>query len=44
MVHVVDVVDVVEVAVLEVCGRGIVLVVLREVDAVADVGYCQEEL
>ena len=40
MVHVVDVV---EVAVLEVCGRGIVLVVLREVDAVVDVGYCQEE-
>ena len=37
-------VDVVEVAVLEVCGRGIGLVVLREVDAVADVEYCQEEL
>ena len=36
-------VHVVEVAVLEVCGRGTVLVVLYEVDAAADVGYCQEE-
>ena len=46
--YVVDVGDVVdevevEVAVWGVCGHGIVLVVSREVDAVVDVGYCQEE-
>ena len=45
VVDVVDVVDEVEVvvAVWDVCGPGIVLAVSREVDAVADVGYCQEE-
>ena len=46
--YVVDVVDVVdevevEVAVWDVCGHGIVLAVSLEVDAVADVGDCQEE-
>ena len=44
---VVQVVEVVEVAVLELCGCGVVVVVvvvLREVVVVVDVGYCQEEL
>ena len=35
MVHVVEV--------SELCGRGTVMAVLREVDVVADVGCCQKQ-